>query len=510
MIYGFGPFSLDVVAGILFRDAEPTDLGERAVVLLKSLIEAAGAPVSKETLIETAWPGLAIEDSNLTVQIAAMRKVLATVSEGSGWIQTLPRRGYRYAGPKVETKARGADANPKKPIHKASIAVLPFANLSSDPSNEYFADGMVDDIITGLSRCKELFVVARSSSFTYKGRPQDVKQIGQELGVRYVLEGSIRRDQNRIRINGQMIEAESGASVWARHFDRNLGDVFALQDEMAAAVVGAIAPGLRQAEVERVKRKRRESLDAYDLVLRAQPDVFSGMPDRATLALEFLHRALSAEPAYALAHAFAAMCHHNRFLRAGLQEAERSASIHHANLAIEHGQDDALALAFAGFSIGMDAHDRTAASACFERALSISPSTALIYILGSVILGWSGDADRAIEWGRRGLHLSPLDPWAFAAFHSIMLGHFRRGEYEQSMIAAHKAVQSNPGHSISHMLLAAPLMKLNRVAEAKAAAARVLELQPRFRYGQQFSGVACEPTLSAQLAEALDAAGLLL
>ncbi|MGB7100608.1 MAG: winged helix-turn-helix domain-containing protein [Xanthobacteraceae bacterium] len=513
IIHKFGPFGLDAAAGILFRDAEPTMLGQRAVALLRLLLERKGEPVSKDALIEAAWPGLAIEDSNLTVQIAALRRVLEEACAGANWVETLPRRGYRYVEPAVTMGHPDTDTAPRASTalalpEKPSVAVLPFSNLSGDPEQGYFADGMVDDIITGLSRIKWLFVIARNSTFTYKNRAADVKQVGRELGVRYVLEGSVRKVADRVRINGQLIDAATGMHVWAERYDRKSDDIFALQDEIALSVVGAIEPSLRRAEFERVKRKRPDSLDAYDLVLQAQPDVFSGMPDRSEKALVLLDHAILLDPAYALAHGLAAVCYHNRFLRAGLREEDRSGSILHAQAAIAHGQDDALALTLAGFCIGMDGHDRAAAFAAFEAALAVSPSTALSYICGSVILGWTGEAERAIEWGERGMRLSPFDPWAFAAFHSLMLGHFHRGRYEEAAKAAYKAVQSNPGHSISYMLLAAPLAKLGRPEEAKAAAARVLELQPAFRYSRQFSGVDCAPALAASLSQALCATGL--
>jgi adenylate cyclase len=391
---------------------------------------------------------------------------------------------------------------------KPSIAVLPFQNMSGDSEQEYFCDGIVDDIITGLSRIKWLFVIARNSSFVYKGKPADVKQVGRELGVRYVLEGSVRRASDRVRVNGQLIDAISGAHVWAERYDRKSDDIFALQDELTLSVIGAIEPSLRLAEVERVKRKRPESLDAYDLVLQAQADVYSGMPDRATNALVLLERALTLNSSYALAHAYAAMSYHNRFLRAGLKEGDRAASIHHAQAAMASGQDDALALTFAGFSMGMDAHDHNAAFAAFEAALALSPSSALTYFCGSAILGWSGEAERAIEWAERGMRLSPFDPWRFAAYHALTLSHFHRGRYQEAADSAYKAVQANPGHSISQMLLAASLVKLRRIKEAKTAAARVLELQPAFRYGNQFTGVHCAPDLAASIGEALSETGL--
>ena len=509
-VYEFGPFRLDARLGILLRGPQPTALGQRAVALLQLLLERAGEPVTKDMLIEAAWPGLAVEDSNLTVQIAGLRKVLDEAG-GAGWVETLPRRGYRYVGPPVAARPLAAsreDSPALNPPDKPSVAVLPFVNLSEDPKQEYLADGMVDDIITGLSRIRWVFVIGRGSTFTYRGRMVDPKQIGRELGVRYVLQGTVRKVSDRVRINCQLVEAMTGAHVWSERYDRNLGDVFALQDEIASSVVGAMEPGLRRAEIERIKRKRPESLDAYELVLKAQPDVDSGMPDQVTRALVLLERSLSLAPTYALAHASAAMCHHCLFLRAGLRDENLAASILHAQAAITHGQDDALALTLAGFSIGMDGHDRSAAFAAFEAALAISPSSALTYILGSVILGWSAEVERAIEWAERGMRLSPFDPWTFAALHACILGHFHRGRFADAAAAAHKAILTNPAHSISYMLLAAPLVKLGQLAEAKAAASTVLRLQPNFRYGRQFSGVDCDPKLAASLSAAIRTAGL--
>jgi TolB-like protein len=511
--YQFGPFRLDLEGRILYHGSEPTMLGQRAVALLRLLLQNAGIPVSKDALIEAGWGGLAVADNNLTVQIAALRRVLADAPDAESWIETLPRRGYRYVGPDVATnvpdasaaaRAASAPTLPEKP----SVAVLPFSNLSGDPQQEYFAEGMVDDIITGLARIKWLFVIARNSTFTYKGRAVDVKQVGRELGVRYVLEGSVRKAGGSVRVTGQMIDATTGAHVWAERYDRNSEDIFALQDEIALSAVGAIAPSVRKAEIERVRRKRPDSLDAYDLVLQAQPDVDSGMPEQVTRALALLERAIALEPAYALAHGNAAMCHHCLFLRAGLQEVNRAASIRHARSAIVHGQDDALALTWAGFSIGMDAHDRAAAFTALEAALAISPSSALTYILGSVILGWSGEAERAIEWSEQGMRLSPFDSWAWAAFDAQAMSHLLRGRYEEACRAAYKSVQGNPAHSITYVQLAAALAKLGRLDEARAAAARVLELQPAFRYSRQFSGVNCAPALAEALGGALRDAGL--
>jgi TolB-like protein len=315
-MYTLGPFRLDVAEGILFRGADPVALGQRAVALLNALVEGAGAPISKHALIEVAWPGLAIEESNLAVQIAALRRVFAEELDGENWIETLPRRGYRYVGPVVAHERHSEDvAAEARPIptlalpDNPSLAVLPFTNMSGDPEQEYFADGMVEDIITGLSRIKWFFVIARNSSFIYKGQAVSVSRVGRELGVRYVLEGSVRKAGGRVRITGQLVEAETGVHIWAERYDRPLDDIFALQDEITLNVVGAIQPSLREAEIVRVKRKRPENLDAYDLALRALPHVFLPMPAEAAKAMPLLERALTLEEDYARAHGLLASCH---------------------------------------------------------------------------------------------------------------------------------------------------------------------------------------------------------
>jgi TolB-like protein len=508
----FGPFRLDVEAGILFRGDELVALGRRAVALLALLVQRQGRPVPKEALIEAAWPAQAIEDSNLTVQIAAIRRALEEHDDGAGWIETLPRRGYRYVGPAVVLADREAvSAGSARELalpDRPSIAVLPFANISGDPEQDYVADGMVSDIVTGLARIKWLFVIAQNSTAIYKGCAVDVKQVGRELGVRYVLEGSVRKAGGALRISARMIDAATGAHVWAERYDRSSDDIFALQDELALSAVGAIAPSVRRAEIDRVKRKRPDSLDAYDLVLRAQSDVDSGMPGQVTRALALLDRAIRLDPEYALAYGNAAMCHHCLFLRSGLQEANRTASIGHARSALIHGKDDATALTLAGFSMGMDGHDRGAAFTALEAALAISASSALTYILGSVMFGWAGEAERAIAWSERGMRLSPFDSWAFAAFDAQAMSHLLRGRYHEACNAAYRSVQANPAHSITYVQLAAALAKLGRLEEARRAAARVLELHPAFRYGRQFAGVNCAPALAEALGDALRLAGL--
>src|SRR5690349_11271067 len=282
--------------------------------------------------------------------------------------------------------------------------------MSGDSEQEYFADGMVEEIITALSRIRWLFLIARNSSCTYKGQAIDVKQVGRELGVRYVLEGSVRKSGQRVRITGQLIDAVTGTHLWADRFDGSLEDVFDLQDQVALSVAGVIEPTLRQAEIERARRKRPDSLDAYDLYLRALPYAFTAMPGDADKALALLGKAIELEPDYAAAHAIIAWCHEQRYLRGGLDEKTRTAALHHARQAIAVGGDDAAALATAGFVIAVADHDYETALTAFDRSFALSNSCALALGFSSIVRAWKGDCDIAVEQGKLALRLSPFDP----------------------------------------------------------------------------------------------------
>jgi adenylate cyclase len=434
------------------------------------------------------------------------------VDLGEHSVKNIARPVHVY---RIETRVEPNDAVQGEPAHamlalpdRPSIAVLPFTNMGGDVEQDYFADGIVEDIITGLARIKWLFVIARNSSFAYKGRSVDVKQAGRELGVRYILEGSVRKASSRVRVSGQLVEADTGRHVWADRYDRTLDDVFALQDELTMSVVAAVEPSVRQAEIERVKRKRPDSFDAYDLVLRAIPDVYPAMPEGAAKALPLLERALSMEPDYALAHGFASWAHEIVFARGGGREENRLGTIRHAHAAIAHGRDDAVALSLGGFGLGMVAHDRQAARQAFEAALALSPSCALTYMFGGVVMVLAGNPDRGIEWGERALRLSPFDPMSYVPWFSITLGHFQRGEYEAAAEAAQKVFQANPYWSSAHLLLAATHAKLVRHDAAKSAAARVLELEPDFTISGWCAAFDVHPSLAEPFSEALIAAGL--
>jgi TolB-like protein len=393
-----------------------------------------------------------------------------------------PVRVYRVDG--IELLAGAAEDRTRAPLalHEdgPSVAVLPFTNMSGDAEQEYFVDGIVEDIITGLSRIKWLHVIARNSTFIYKGRAVDVKQVSRDLRVRYVLEGSLRKAGNRVRLTAQLIEASSGRHVWAERYDRALDDIFAVQDEITLSVVGYIEPSLRQAEIERAKRKRPENLDAYDLYLRALPYAMVFMPGDADKALPLLRQSLELQPDFAAAHAAAAWCHEQRYLRGGLNPADKTAALNHARAAIEAGADEAGTLATAGFVIGLVDHDYETAMNAIDRGLALTPSSSLALSLGSVILGHAGRAAEAIEYAERALRWCPLDRTVHLPYVGLGIAYCAAGNWEAAIPACGKAEQANPRFSLPYFLRAAALSLLGRIEEAKVPAQRGLELEPGF------------------------------
>jgi adenylate cyclase len=394
-----------------------------------------------------------------------------------------PVRVYRVVKG-IETPAGTTDDRTSKllafPEDRPWVAVLPFANMSGDPEQEYFVDGIVEDIITGLSRIRWLHVLARNSTFVYKGRAVDMKQVGRDLGVRYVLEGSLRKAGNRVRLTAQLIEAASGRHVWAERYDRSLDDIFAVQDEITLSVVGYIEPNLRQAEIERAKRKRPENLDAYDHYLRALPYAMVFMPGDADKALPLLRQSLELEPGFAAAHAAAAWCHEQRYLRGGLDPFDKAAALAHARAALEAGADDAGTLATAGFVIGLVDHDYDTAMNAIDRGLAMTPSSALALSLGSVILGHAGRTAEAINYAERALRWCPLDRTVSLPYVGLGIAYIAAADWEAAIPACGKCEQANPRFSLPYFLRAAALSQLGRIEEAIVPAQRGLELEPGF------------------------------
>ncbi len=424
------------------------------------------------------------EPGGITVSEDAWRQVRDKLAEtfvdlGEQTLKNIARpvRVYRIDVAGGAEERPPALALPDKP----SIAVLPFQNLSGDPEQEYFTDGMVEDIITGLARIKWLFVIARNSSFAYKGRVVDIKQVGRELGVRYVLEGSVRKGGNRLRITGQLIEAETGTHLWADRYDGVLEDVFDLQDRITETIVGIIEPSVRRAEIARARRKRPDSLGAYDLYLRALPHTQSAMPDDAAIAMGHLEQALKLDPDYAAVHAAMASCHEVRFRSAGFAEADRTEGVRHARLALALGTDDAASLAIAALTVLHLAGDFEAAAGAIARALSLNASCATALYWGAHIHALSGDPALGEDYANRALRLSPFDPLSYEGHAALAAARIRQRRYDDAAAHFAKAVQANPRFSTMYALHASALALAGRGEEAKAVARRLLELEPTFR-----------------------------
>ena len=407
------------------------------------------------------------------------------------------------AAPAAPDQSSPALALPDKP----SIAVLPFQNMSGDPEQEYFVDGMVEDIITGLSRIKWLFVIARNSSFTYKGKAVDVRQVGRELGVRYVLEGGVRKAGNRMRITAQLIEAETRAHLWADRFDGALEDVFDLQDRITDSVVGIVEPSLRQSEIERSRRKRPENLDAYDLYLRALPNVTLMTAEGAGIGARLLDDALTLDPNYAAAHAHLAWCHETLFVHAGHDEVHRTAGVRHARIAIASGTDDAAALALAAHTIAFLGKDHDAAIAAIGRALSLNASSATAHLWGAYVHAFSGNSAAAIAHADRALRLSPFDPLAYVAYLAMGLSAVQQARYEEAALQFAKGSHANPGHTSQYFFRAIALALAGRIEEARPIVRRGQELEPSWRF-RFFFEIGLVRSIADKLAEGARRLGL--
>ncbi|MGO8916630.1 MAG: adenylate/guanylate cyclase domain-containing protein [Stellaceae bacterium] len=394
---------------------------------------------------------------------------------------------------------------------KPSIAVLPFQNMSGDPEQEYFVDGMVEDIITALSRMRWLFVIARNSSFTYKGRAVDVKWVGRELGVRYVLEGSVRKAANRLRITGQLIDASTGAHLWADRFDGGLEDVFELQDQVTSSVIGAIAPKLEHAEIERAKRKPTESLDAYDYYLRGLASLYHWTKEGVTDALRLFSRAIELDPDFASAYGMAAWCYYwrmaNGWMTDRVQETAETTRL--ADRAAETGKDDAVALSYGALALCYVAGDVAAAIVLVDRALALNPNLASAWTASGVLRAIRGDPDVAIEHLSRAMRLSPLDPLLFFMQSYAALAHFSAGRYDEAWPLAEKACREQPHFLGALRMAAASNAGAGRLEEARGCIARALQLDPDMRISNLRDRIApFRPDVAVKYVEALRKAGI--
>jgi adenylate cyclase len=350
-------------------------------------------------------------------------------------------------------------------------------------------------------------VIARNSSFVYKGKAVDIRQVGRELGVRYVLEGGVRKAGNRLRITGQLIEAETGAHLWADKFDGALEDVFDLQDQITDRVVGIVEPNLQRSEIERARRKHPENLDAYDLCLRALPHLTSILAADARIAARFLENAIELDPNYVLVHAHLAHCREILFTNDGFDEANKSAALRHAHIVVSSATDDATALAIAAFEIILLSKDHETAFAAIERALSLNPSCATALYFAANMYGWAGRPTDAISNANRALRLSPFDTTIFQAHLALGLAAIQQGRYADGASHCARAVQANPRLSYLYFMHAEALALAGRLEEARPIAQRGLELFPGYRIGL-LAAYGASPAIMDKLIEGARLLGL--
>ncbi|MCO5151511.1 MULTISPECIES: winged helix-turn-helix domain-containing tetratricopeptide repeat protein [unclassified Shinella] len=469
--FAFGPFVLDSGAGTLLRNDDPVAVGHRGLKLLAALVGRPGEILGKAELMDAAWPGTAVEEGNLTVQIAQLRKLLGPAEGGGEWISTVPRVGYRFTGAIAPHRM---DRVPRPLPDRPSIAVLPFVNVSSDPQQESFSDGLTEDLITDLSRMPGLFVIARNSVFAYKGRAADVRAIAEDLGVRYLLQGSARHAGGRVRINAQLVDALHGDHLWADRFDRSLDDIFAVQDEVAGKIVEALLGRLRAPP----PRNRPKSLEAYDLCVRARK-LIDDSPQTAREAHLMLTRAVALDPHYAEAYRWLAMNHWMGWVHWGEpEEPARGLALALAEKAVAIDPNDA---GCRWVLANLLAYERRfdEADAEFDRAIALDPNEADTFATRSDILVLAGRVEEGLEQIRKAFRLNPYP----ASWYYLTLGQaqYAAGAYEA---AVETLIRDETYRTGSRRFLAASLAQLGRLDEARAEVALFLIANPHFSTSQ--------------------------
>jgi pentatricopeptide repeat protein len=482
----FEGFRLDRRREILYRRDErgvyvPLALGSRALGILGVLVERPGELVSRAEIISAVWPETTVEDSNLDVQIAALRRVLDEGQEEGSCIRTIRGRGYRF----TVAVTRGADVA-AVPIGAASplpdtpsLAVLPFQNMSGDFKQEYFADGVVEEIITALSRIRWLLVIARNSSFTYKGQAIDVQRVGRELGVRYILEGAVRKAGGRVRISAQLIDATTGAHLWADRFDGLLQNIFELQDQVAASVAGVIEPTLEVAETRRLADRPTSDLTALDFYLRALPDLDAFTKESLLRALDLLGQAIERDPHYGPALALAAHCY------AGLEvnrwaedpDAARRTSIDLARRALRSAPDDPNVLAIAAAMLGYFGEDIDVSLALIDRCLTLNPSHARGWHWSALLRVFAGQPDVAIEHFQNYLRLCPRDRMA-TYLNVIGEAYFFSRRLDEAVPNLLASLDLAPTFPVTYRVLAACYAHMGRLDKAREIVRRLRAITP--------------------------------
>ena len=481
--YRFGRFVLEAERGLLLVDGAERPLRAKSFALLRHFIEHPGRLIDRDEIIEAIWPGMIVSDDSISQCVRDVRRALG--DDAQQLLRTLPKRGFLFTPrvtrgtepPESGVPAEIPQALPPLP-HKPSIAVLPFQNMSGDPGQDYFVDGMVEEIITALSRIRWLFVIARNSSYSYKGQSPDIKRVGRELGVRYVLEGSVRRGGDRVRITGQLIDAMTGARLCADRFDGALEEVFDLQDKVALSVAGVIEPALQAAEASRSAGRAIADLTAYDLYLRSYAMVWSSAR-QAPEALRLIEQAIAIEPRYGTALSWAAfLCQRLLFDgRSEDREADRRKLADYARRALEVGGDDPVILAETSHALAYVGEDIGAMLAMVDRAVALNPSYARGWHTSGVLRLWAGQPDAAIEHIEFALRFSPRVRVG-ASLITVSGAHFFSRRFAQAIPTLRLLIQQDPAYSPSYRYLAACYAHMGRLDDAREAITRLRAINP--------------------------------
>jgi TolB-like protein len=473
----FGPYQLDLERRTLSRDGEAVALGGRAFDTLAVLATARGTTVSKEELLGRVWPSRVIEENNLQVQISVLRKSL-----GDGWIVTIPGRGYRLAPPASWPTV------PDRP----SLIVLPFQNVGNDPSQEYFVDGLVEDITTALSRIRPLSLIARNSAFAYKGHEVDIREVGRDLGVRYVVQGSVRRAGDRIRITSRLIDAASGIQLWSDRLDGAQADVFDLQDRVTSAIAGTIEPQVQRAEIDRAQRKPTRDMSAYDWFLRGMAIIHAARDvERLERAQEMFGHARSIDAAYGAAYAMEAYAVVVRREEGVLSPdaPEIAAGMKLASHAVAISDIDATPLSCAARALAFLGGSVTIAALAAERACAINPNAAMAWNHAGLMSIMIGDPGAAVPKFERAMQLSPVDPFFHRFLGGVAHAHLMSGRYEEAAAWAERSLSEHPGYSPAMRFRAAAYAHAGHMKAGRQAIEELRRTTPLLRLGNRESWI---------------------
>jgi TolB-like protein/Flp pilus assembly protein TadD len=519
MIYQFGSFILDTARRELRAGGDLVAVEPQVFDVLTYLIEARDRVVSRDDLLETVWHGRIVSEATLSSRLNAARTAVGDNGVEQRLIRTLPRKGVRFVGkvrevaPELPPDTPSSEpavwrSGPKLP----SIAVLPFTNMSGDPEQDYFADGMAEEIITALSRTSGLLVIARNSSFTYRGKAIDIRQVGQELGVGYVLEGSVRRSQGQLRITGQLVDAVSGAHLWSDRFDGNHDDVFELQDRVAESVAAAIEPTLQWAEIGRLSRNRPDRLDAYDLLLRAHALLSDFTAAGMEEALGCLDQALAVDPSYAPAMAAAAYCRAQNHFQGWAQQddAARADAVRLAWRAVELAPNDAQVLWMAAFAVwNMAQSGRERARELFSRSLLVNPNSAMALTLAGWIETMCGNQRTGREMVERAQRINPRDPRGWLMSGVMAIAAVIDENYAEALRWAEQALAQNQRFAVALRVVAVAFVKLGQLDRAREAVKQLLEIEPKLTISGFFARIPVPlESMAKTYADALKEAGL--